>query len=115
MRPALAFLASVTALAAAEVTFTKQTITKDFVAEGCAVADFNHDGQLDVAAGRFLWLGPDFKEKAAYTPERNNAGGPSKTPYNPSTGYSDYFIQFACCDLAHAACWLARRAGRRGR
>ena len=62
MRPALAFLASVTALAAAEVTFTKQTITKDFVAEGCAVADFNHDGQLDVAAGRFLWLGPDFKE-----------------------------------------------------
>ena len=28
MRPALAFLASVTALAAAEVTFTKQTITK---------------------------------------------------------------------------------------
>ena len=95
MRPALAFLASVTALAAAEVTFTKQTITKDFVAEGCAVADFNHDGQLDVAAGRFLWLGPDFKEKVAYTPERNNAGGPSKTPYNPSTGYSDYFIQFA--------------------
>ncbi len=95
MRPALAYLASVTALAAAEVTFTKQTITKDFVAEGCAVADFNHDGQLDVAAGRFLWLGPDFKEKVAYTPERNNAGGPSKTPYNPSTGYSDYFIQFA--------------------
>ncbi len=95
MRPALAFLASVSALAAAEVTFTKQTITKDFVAEGCAVADFNHDGHLDVAAGRFIWLGPDFKEKLAYTPERQNAAGPSKTPYNPATGYSDYFIQFA--------------------
>jgi len=95
MRPALALLASVSALAAAEVTFTKQTLTKDFVAEGCAVADFNHDGHLDVAAGRFLWLGPDFKEKVAYTPERVNAGGPTKTPYNPATGYSDYFIQFA--------------------
>ena len=35
MRPVLALLASVSALAAAEVTFTKQTLTKDFVAEGC--------------------------------------------------------------------------------
>ena len=95
MRPLLAFLAATASLAAAEVSFTKQTITKDFVAEGCAVADFNHDGQLDVAAGRFIWLGPDFKEKLAYTPERQNASGPSKTPYNPATGYSDYCIQFA--------------------
>ncbi len=95
MRPTLAILAATASLAAAEVSFTKQTITKDFVAEGCAVADFNHDGQLDVAAGRFIWLGPDFKEKLAYTPERQNASGPSKTPYNAASGYSDYFIQFA--------------------
>jgi hypothetical protein len=95
MRPLLALLATCASVAAAEVSFTKQTITKDFVAEGCAVADFNHDGHLDVAAGRFIWLGPDFKEKIAYTPERQNAAGPSKTPYNAATGYSDYFIQFA--------------------
>ena len=76
-------------------SFDKQTVTKDFVAEGCAVADFNHDGTPDVAAGRYLWLGPDFKQRVAYTPERNNPTGPSKTPYTPETGYSDYFVQFA--------------------
>jgi hypothetical protein len=81
--------------AAGEVSFEKQTVTKDFVAEGCAVADFNRDGFADIAAGRYLWLGPDFKQKVAYTPERENPTGPSKTPYNPSNGYSDYFIQFA--------------------
>ena len=26
-----------------------------------AVADFNHDGKMDVAAGAFYYLGPDFK------------------------------------------------------
>ena len=83
------------AASAAEITFEKLTITKDFVAEGCAVADFNRDGNPDVAAGRYIWLGPDFKQKIAYTPERDNPSGPSKTPYNPATGYSDYFLQFA--------------------
>ncbi len=81
--------------AAAPVSFNKQTVTKDFVAEGCAVADFNHDDIPDVAAGRYIWVGPDFKQKVAYTPERNNPTGPNKTPYTPDTGYSDYFIQFA--------------------
>ncbi|MCX6919805.1 MAG: VCBS repeat-containing protein, partial [Verrucomicrobia bacterium] len=91
----LASLLIAASAAAAEVSFDKQTITKDFVAEGCAVADFNHDGNMDIAAGRYIWLGPDFKEKIAYTPERNNPTGPNKTPYTPDTGYSDYFIQFA--------------------
>ena len=91
----LASLLIAASAAAAPVSFDKQTITKDFVAEGCAVADFNHDGIPDVAAGRFIWIGPDFKQKVAYAPERNNPTGPNKTPYTPDTGYSDYFIQFA--------------------
>jgi hypothetical protein len=34
-----------------------------------AVADFNHDGNMDVAAGAFYYLGPDFKVgKQIYTP-----------------------------------------------
>ena len=82
------------AAAAAPVAFDKVTVTKDFVAEGCAVADFNQDGKPDVAAGRYIWFGPDFKRRTAYTPERDNPSGPNKTPYNPLT-YSDYFIQFA--------------------
>ena len=80
---------------AADLAFDKQTLTKDFVAEGCAVADFDHDGHADVTAGRYIWRGPDFKQKFAYTPERDNPAGPSKTPYTAATGYSDYFIQFA--------------------
>lgn len=91
----LAPLLIAASVAAVPVSFDKQTVTKDFVAEGCAVADFNHDGIPDVAAGRYIWVGPDFKQKIAYTPERNNPTGPNKTPYTPDTGYSDYFIQFA--------------------
>ncbi|HEY2572748.1 MAG TPA: VCBS repeat-containing protein [Verrucomicrobiaceae bacterium] len=29
--------------------------------EGCAVADFNRDGKLDISAGEFWYAGPDFK------------------------------------------------------
>jgi len=31
--------------------------------EGCAVADFNRDGKLDVSAGEYWYAGPDFKAK----------------------------------------------------
>lgn len=31
--------------------------------EGCAVADFDRDGKLDVSAGEFWYAGPDFKTK----------------------------------------------------
>lgn len=30
--------------------------------EGCAIADFNRDGKLDISAGEFWYAGPDFKE-----------------------------------------------------
>ncbi|MFM2131579.1 MAG: hypothetical protein RL646_782, partial [Verrucomicrobiota bacterium] len=50
----LAPLLLAAAASAAPVAFDKQTVTKDFVAEGCAVADFNQDGKPDVAAGRYI-------------------------------------------------------------
>lgn len=31
--------------------------------EGCAVADFNKDGKLDISAGEFWYEGPDFKKQ----------------------------------------------------
>jgi len=31
--------------------------------EGCAVADYNRDGKLDISAGEYWYAGPDFKAK----------------------------------------------------
>jgi hypothetical protein len=82
-------------LEAADVTFDKQVITERFVAEGCAVADFDGDGQADIAAGNSIWHGPGFTRRTEYTPPRENANGPAKTPYDPARGYSNYFLMFA--------------------
>lgn len=79
---------------AAEVTFKKQILTPDFVAEGCAVADFDHDGHLDITAGWHIWYGPDFTRHSTFRQPNENPSGPSKTPYTAATGYSDYFLQF---------------------
>ena len=92
---AVATLVSVPLAPADAIAFEKRTLTKDFVSEGCTVADFNRDGARDVCAGRFIWLGPDFATRAAYTPERDNKEGMNRTPYRADTGYSDYFEQFA--------------------
>lgn len=83
-----------TAPVAADVAFKKQTLTTEFVAEGCHMADFDHDGHIDITAGCSIWYGPDFTRRANFTPPSVNAGGPSKTPYNPASGYSDYFLAY---------------------
>jgi len=81
--------------AAADVAFEKRTLTERFVAEGCAIADFDRDGHGDLTAGNMIWFGPDFTRTLEFTPPRDNAEGPSKTPYDPARGYSDYFLAFA--------------------
>jgi FG-GAP-like repeat len=78
----------------AEIKFKKQTLTSEFVAEGCNLADFNHDGHVDVTAGCYIWYGPDFAKRVNFTPESVNAGGPTKTPYDRAKGYSDYFLTY---------------------
>ena len=82
-------------LPAANVTFKKQTLTTNFVAEGCAMADFDHDGHMDITAGCHIWYGPTFVRRANFTPPSVNAGGPTKTPYDAAKGYSDYFLAYA--------------------
>ena len=66
------------------ISFRKVTLTREFVAEGAHAADFDHDGAADVCAGPFIWHGPDFRQRTAYTPP------PAQAP-DPATGYSDYF------------------------
>lgn len=80
---------------ARDVTFKKQTLTERFVAEGCAVADFDRDGHADITAGNGIWFGPDFATRIDFTPPADNPSGPAKTPYDPARGYSDYFLAFA--------------------
>ncbi len=72
---------------AAEITFKKQVLTEEFVAEGAHFADFDHDGKNDICAGPYIWKGPDFKTRVEYT-------APAEKPYNPASGYSDYFLSY---------------------
>lgn len=75
-------------LAAAEVGFEKQLLSERFVAEGCAVADFDGDGAVDIAAGHLIWHGPDFGRRSEFAP-------PPEQPFDPAAGYSNCFLMFA--------------------
>jgi hypothetical protein len=64
------------------------TLTEEFVAEGAHFADFDHDGDNDICSGRFIWKGPDFKERVSFAPKFE------KEPYDPAKGYSDFFLTY---------------------
>ena len=61
--------------------FRKQCLDEFYYSWGVAVADINHDGHLDVVAGPYYYLGPDFTERREiYLAE---AFGPSRE-YSPN-------------------------------
>jgi hypothetical protein len=76
--------------AATPVRFRKHRLDTAFRSEGVAVADFNGDGKLDIAAGNVYYAGPDWK----MVPMLGEA-----KEYN-RFGYSDSFLCFAD-DLNH--------------
>lgn len=92
---AAALIAGLPATLRAEAAFEKQTLAERFVAEGCDIADFDKDGHVDITAGNSIWHGPDFARRTEFTPPADNPSGPTKTPYDPATGYSDYFLAYA--------------------
>jgi Domain of Unknown Function (DUF1080)/FG-GAP-like repeat len=67
--------------------FRMQRINDFYYSWSAAVADFNHDGVLDVAAGPYYYLGPD------YTTSREIYAAQTR---NPSTQYaSDAWVMLA--------------------
>lgn len=67
-----------------DITFTRHALSDQFLAEGAAFGDFDHDSVIDVVSGPFVYLGPSFTQTRRY-----KAGGTS-----PVNSYSDNFFAF---------------------
>ena len=48
--------------------FSKVILTQEFWAEGATAGDFNNDGVLDVAAGPYIYHGPQFTSRQEFYP-----------------------------------------------
>ena len=94
-------------------TFKKITVTHEFWSEGADVADFDHDGNNDLCAGPFVWYGPDFTQRSAYSAPKPDSKKPlADADYAPNhaafiaaapkfegkayqpLSYSDYFLSY---------------------
>jgi hypothetical protein len=65
-----------------KISFTKQTLSNEFVAEGVAVGDVNKDGLTDVLAGAYWYEAPNWIPHELMQPVK----------FEYDKGYSDAFI-----------------------
>jgi hypothetical protein len=63
--------------------FKKVQLSDVFYAEGVNVGDINHDGKMDIVAGAFYYLGPDFREAHEIYPPAAIAVAGSEYPGGP--------------------------------
>ncbi|HEV3192540.1 MAG TPA: VCBS repeat-containing protein, partial [Polyangiaceae bacterium] len=56
------------------LTYTKVTVHTRFLAESLAIADFDHDGNLDIASGRNWYAGPNWAAPASQHIYRDGHG-----------------------------------------
>jgi hypothetical protein len=69
--------------------FRMQRISDFYYAWSAAAADINHDGILDVVAGPFYYLGPDYRVSREIYPSQTSAVGTQYTPAAVNFAY-DY-------------------------
>lgn len=66
--------------------FEMQRLSDFYYGWCAAAADINHDGVMDVIAGPFYFLGPDYTQRHEFTAART---------YNPSNQFSQAMVNFA--------------------
>jgi hypothetical protein len=79
------------------LTYTKVTVHTRFLAESLAVADFDHDGNLDIASGRNWYAGPNWAAPASQHTYRDGHGDlpTAGDGIEINTGVSDSWSAFA--------------------
>ena len=70
---------------AGTVEFKKHTLTREFISEGVAIGDVNHDGLTDVMAGAYWFAAPDWKRHEIFAGKA----------FDPAKEYSDSFLNFS--------------------
>jgi hypothetical protein len=70
------------------VAWKKVQLSTEFLSEGAAAGDFNHDGKTDVVSGGYWYEGPDF------APDKRRAFSADTKPYDPYK-YSKNFVAYA--------------------
>jgi hypothetical protein len=70
---------------AAPVKFKKHTLTQEFISEGAAVGDINHDGAVDVMSGAYWFEAPDWKRHEIFAGKA----------FDGAKEYSNSFLNFS--------------------